>query len=99
MIALALLAAASTLVCPATIRSHPLATIQLFDGDPKLLTDLEPDDRGWDLKPIRSTSSPDGFFLVCGYGTTVPRLTLRIPKEADACRLTGTERAPRVSCR
>jgi hypothetical protein len=98
MIALAALAAVA-IVCPPMQQAHPLATVQVFDGDPKAQADLEPDAGGWDLKVIRSTSSPDGFFLVCGYKGTPARITLRLPRETDFCRLTGPTRAPKVSCR
>ena len=99
MIALMALVAAQAIACPATREARPLTTVQVFDGDPKNQTDLEPDAGGWDLKSIRSTSSPDGFFLVCGYKGSKPNLTLRLPRETDSCRLSGPQHAPRVSCR
>jgi hypothetical protein len=99
MITLAVLAAVQAISCPPMMRAHPLTTVQVFDGPPKEQADLEPDTGGWDLKAIRSTSSPQGFFLVCGYKGTTAQVTLRLPHETDFCRLSGPTRAPKVSCR
>jgi hypothetical protein len=99
VIALAALAAIQAISCPAVLRDHPLTTVQVFDGNPKEQADLEPDAGGWDLKAIRPTSSPEGFFLVCGYKGTKDQVTLRLPHETDFCRRSGPIRAPKVSCR
>jgi hypothetical protein len=72
--------------------------VEVFDGPPRERADLEPDGRLWDLKAIRSTSSPEGFFLVCAY-TGGRAVTLRLPRAIDACRRSGPVSAPRVACR
>ena len=97
MMALALISVAA-ISCPATLQGRPLATVQVFDGPPREQADLEPDGRLWDLKAIRSTSSPEGFFLVCGYGGGHV-VTLRLPRTVEACRREGSLAAPRVACR
>jgi hypothetical protein len=97
MTALAVLASA-VISCPVVSDGRPLATVQVFDGKPADRADLEPDGRLWDLKAIRSTSSPDGFFLVCGYGAG-RRVTLRLPPNVQSCRRSGSLEAPSVVCR
>ncbi len=91
-------AAAGVITCPAASQGRPLITVQVFDGDPREQADLDPDGRVWDLRAIRPTSSPAGFFLVCGYGGE-RRLVLRLPRGVDACRRSGPVRTPRIACR
>jgi hypothetical protein len=98
MIALMALVVGLAVTCPPGPDGRPLTTVQVFDGDPKGMADLAPDGDLWDLKSIRATSSPEGFFLVCGYKGE-RHVTLRLPRETDVCRLTGTARTPKVSCR
>jgi hypothetical protein len=98
MMALAALASTAAISCPATLQGRPLTTVQVFDGPPRERADLEPDERLWDLKAIRSTSSPEGFFLVCGYGSG-RTVTLRLPRTVETCRRSGLLSSPRVACR
>jgi hypothetical protein len=97
MMALSALASAAVVSCPAPLAGHRLATVQVFDGPPSERADLEPEGSAWDLKAIRSTSSPKGFFLLCGYGGRA--VTLHLPRDVEACRRTGTVAAPRITCR
>jgi len=97
MMTLALVSVAA-ISCPAMLQGRPLATVQVFDGPPRERADLEPDGRFWDLKAIRSTSSPEGFFLVCGYGNGRVA-TLRLPRNVQSCRRSGSLSSPRVACR
>jgi hypothetical protein len=98
MMVLAALASTAAINCPATAQGRHLATVQVFDGPPRERADLAPDGRLWDLKAIRSTSSPEGFFLVCGYAGG-HAVTLRLPHAVEACRRGGTLAAPSVTCR
>jgi hypothetical protein len=96
MMALAL-ASTAVISCPASLEGHRLATVQVFDGPPSERADLAPDGSVWDLKAVRSTSSPKGFFLVCGYGGRT--VTLHLPPHVEACRRAGVVATPRIACR
>jgi hypothetical protein len=99
MMALAVLASAAVVSCPAAAHGHRLATVQVFDGPPSERADLEPDGSVWDLKAIRPTSSPKGLFLVCGYGGGGRFVSLPLPNNVGSCRRAASLSAPRVLCR
>ena len=91
---------AASISCPSTITSHRYALVgaRLFDGPPKELTELVPDNKAggtWDISGYKN--SDRSLILVCDYAKGKSR-ELLVPKTATSCSISG-KRKFTVTCR
>ncbi len=88
--------AQQTVSCPASLGAHPSTSQDLYDGPPKNLASLVPEDDGWLHLYPRGPGDRE-LILVCRYGAG-RQVVVHVPPTATNC-LFGNEGQPEVTCR
>jgi hypothetical protein len=91
--------------CPASIsvagQKHNLAEIDVFDGPPKDMYNLVPNNSGgssfWDT--TFRYSSDGGFYVECIFDGTGVAQIVPIPHDVTKCILGGSAKAEQIFCR
>ena len=71
--------------------THDFRHVSFFDGDPKDMVDLAPDEKvsGKKLTQTWELKTEAGITVVCRYHDSAATFTAKLPKGIAACTLTG----------
>lgn len=71
--------------------THDFRHVSFFDGDPKNMVDLAPDEQvsGKNLKQTWELATEAGITVVCRYRDSAATFTAKLPAGLKSCTLTG----------